>query len=698
MHSIVMATGKEMQLKQRLFDMAKAFTPQDHFMFWGLLLFLALVYMPVYQNYYANSHDYNLLTRGFLNYDAWVLIKVGRPVSALILSIASSLISTFADISFARFLIILLFGVSAYLFYRWLRSNSVSLIHALLLVVAIFTLPSFQVYIAMMSTGIKISFCLLITIYASQMAFKGADQITTPKTVFNKYVKASAALLLVSLMIYPSASMFYWVMLSVPLMGVGFDSLIKNKKKLVTLFSLPLITSGIYFIFGFFMLHGIQISESHKFVVSTEPMGKLTWFFLGSPIIKALNLWYVPSTDIAAYIILFVILLGILAGAVKAINDNGKSTQKNKSKIIIRLFQQYFLIACLIPLSCLPILAAAGGHATYRTLIAISSLIVIILYWSIANFGSVLPYSRKSHLVTSILVVASLYGVFTAHRNVVDYFIIPATSEIRFIRSALLQSDLTKIDRIHVIRPEVKSLTGKRMHHSDEFGALWSSGGAATMIKAILNELDFIPEHKNFKLTNSTGESNYYSPNPNSLLIDMRRLHHFFDTEHEVDFQVARSESIDPQGKVGRVSSHPISDMGGGLAFVRNLKSQFWETVGDHPHWIQIDFSEMPKTIVEYGVKISDIAGSVKRAPKEWQLQASNDGKEWSILDTASKQTDWKENEKRVFKIFNESAFRYYRLYVTAGNTNRITRVHELHLIRQCDVNPLNDYNKESCF
>ncbi len=646
---------------------------QNHLIFWGILLLLALVYMPVYQSYYANAHDYNILTRGFDNYDSHLSNLLGRPVAALITSITSSLIWTFRDANIARFLVIILFGISAFIFYRWLRSNSISLTHSLLLVTAIFTLPPFQVCISMMSIGTKFVPCLLITICASLIAFKGTDQITTFKTALNRHVFAAAVLLLVSLLIHPSVTMFYWVMLSVPLVGPESDSFLRKKQQLIALFSLPFISCGTYFIFGSLMLHDVSVGDSWKFAISSNLMGKTKWF-LDYPLIYSLNLWNVPPSKIVAYIVFFVIFSGMLAGTVKMIINRHKRMRNEKMQIISRRFQQYFLIICLFPLSLLPNISASSTASPYRILIALSPLTVIILFWAINNIGSVLPDRKCRYFATSILVVISLFGVYSAHYNVMNYFVFPATTEIRFIKSALLQNDLTNIDRIHVMRPEANFIRDKKLLLAEsEFGILYSTGGATKMIKALLNEMDITPKGKTFSVSYSSGNSSIYWSNPDTLIIDMRRLHGFFDTSPRSNMDLKLEKTI--------ISSHPLSTTGGQLAFSRNKKSQFWETCGAYPHWIQMDFSNNPKTIAAYALQISD-TGSAKRAPKEWEFQSSNDGLNWVTLDLVKDQVGWKDNEKRDFNIINTTAFRYFRLYITGGNSPKLTRVHELHLYK----------------
>jgi len=55
------------------------------------------------------------------------------------------------------------------------------------------------------------------------------------------------------------------------------------------------------------------------------------------------------------------------------------------------------------------------------------------------------------------------------------------------------------------------------------------------------------------------------------------------------------------------------------------------------------------------------------RDPKSWEFQGSNDGSNWTTLDTRSDQEFNYRNEFRVFEFDNTESFTYYRLKVTAN-------------------------------
>jgi len=55
-------------------------------------------------------------------------------------------------------------------------------------------------------------------------------------------------------------------------------------------------------------------------------------------------------------------------------------------------------------------------------------------------------------------------------------------------------------------------------------------------------------------------------------------------------------------------------------------------------------------------------------APKDWTFQGSNDGVNWDILDTVTGETDWNSTIVRIFEIDNKTAYKSYRIVITANN------------------------------
>jgi hypothetical protein len=111
-------------------------------------------------------------------------------------------------------------------------------------------------------------------------------------------------------------------------------------------------------------------------------------------------------------------------------------------------------------------------------------------------------------------------------------------------------------------------------------------------------------------------------------------------------------------------------------AFDRNSLSQ-WLYAGT-AGWLQYDLGHTER-VQRYAV--TSTTNPVPRDPKDWQLQASNDGVTWTTLDTQNDQVFDYRLELKTFAIANPASYRYYRLNITANNgDSTLTDLAELGL------------------
>ncbi|GHT34328.1 hypothetical protein FACS189434_10310 [Bacteroidia bacterium] len=83
--------------------------------------------------------------------------------------------------------------------------------------------------------------------------------------------------------------------------------------------------------------------------------------------------------------------------------------------------------------------------------------------------------------------------------------------------------------------------------------------------------------------------------------------------------------------------------------------------------WIQYDFSSNNAFVVnKYSLVSADDEN--KRDPKNWVLQASNDGEDWITLDTQTDINFAERKETKTFLIANATPYKIYRLNVTANH------------------------------
>lgn len=107
-----------------------------------------------------------------------------------------------------------------------------------------------------------------------------------------------------------------------------------------------------------------------------------------------------------------------------------------------------------------------------------------------------------------------------------------------------------------------------------------------------------------------------------------------------------------------------------------------WSTSGIQSGTLQYDFgSGITKIITYYSILAISLGETdVTLGPKTWTLEGSNNGSTYTTLDTQTTVPAWGIGEKRTYTISNTTAYRYYRLNISAnqGNANLIISEFEL--------------------
>jgi len=100
-------------------------------------------------------------------------------------------------------------------------------------------------------------------------------------------------------------------------------------------------------------------------------------------------------------------------------------------------------------------------------------------------------------------------------------------------------------------------------------------------------------------------------------------------------------------------------------------QSSTWLAPKSGSPWIKYIFAQSVQVGAYKVMGFSSLAsGSTQgRAPKAWSLQASNDGTNWTTLDTRSNQTGWGDQEDRQFQISGTNGvynnYTQYRMVIT---------------------------------
>ncbi|TVX97977.1 discoidin domain-containing protein [Cohnella terricola] len=101
-------------------------------------------------------------------------------------------------------------------------------------------------------------------------------------------------------------------------------------------------------------------------------------------------------------------------------------------------------------------------------------------------------------------------------------------------------------------------------------------------------------------------------------------------------------------------------------AFDRTLTGNGWVSSGSSNQWISFNFLS-PKIINKYTLVETYSASA---APKDWTFEGSNDGANWSVLDTRTNIIDWSLGAKREFVFPNNISYSQYRIFAKTNNGN----------------------------
>ena len=116
---------------------------------------------------------------------------------------------------------------------------------------------------------------------------------------------------------------------------------------------------------------------------------------------------------------------------------------------------------------------------------------------------------------------------------------------------------------------------------------------------------------------------------------------------------------------------------GSDTAFDGNPASK-WFGYNSPTGWLQYDFGAGNAQVVKrYTINSADVPS---RDPKDWQFQGSQDGSNWTTLDTQSGQTFAINMGMNNYNIANTTAYRYYRINITANNGATGVAISELGL------------------
>ena len=111
--------------------------------------------------------------------------------------------------------------------------------------------------------------------------------------------------------------------------------------------------------------------------------------------------------------------------------------------------------------------------------------------------------------------------------------------------------------------------------------------------------------------------------------------------------------------------------------------------------WLQIRFAE-DKSFKVGSYSITSGNDSPERDPKEWTLEASNDGENFVLLDRREDEVFNQRRETKNFRISDPGTYKYYRLNVIKNQGDSRIQLSELNLIGEDGNTVIEQFSKHS--
>lgn len=118
-------------------------------------------------------------------------------------------------------------------------------------------------------------------------------------------------------------------------------------------------------------------------------------------------------------------------------------------------------------------------------------------------------------------------------------------------------------------------------------------------------------------------------------------------------------------------------------AFDNSKSGVGWGSNGSLPWILQYDFWVSDKQqITKYSLYRSNWSWRHNRySPRNWTFEASNDGTNWTVLDTRSNQLISRGSTKREYNFTNNNYYRYYRINISAGYSSNYVNITEMEMV-----------------
>ena len=647
-------------------------------------LLFCFIYLPLLALPSAQHDDYNFFAWGSalgkgiaLHPQSLFTFYFGRPFQGIFCSILMPFVKIPADFAYIRLISIFFAAAATALFAVWFRILNIGRWPVFFISLAIFLLPGVQFYILLIISSpmiiavfLSLSSALLLNKISERTSFL---KLPLYNLKFMLITFIAFLMLLVSIFTYPVSAMFFLV----PILSIILFREIKDWKDtrrivfsnimLLLLVCLTFYLLQRYIFIPYLLKHypqGAHVimakNSPYKFALSHDLLRK--FFTLKTIIIQSLNLWNIyPSLNIPIYSSIL-IGIGIVASVVVSF----------KNRIFVKYFsyilQAFFAVVIIIGLSNIPNIAAINGYIAYRTIFPCSAMVLILLTWSVRSIAKVFLKKWRYYIMCTfagfIAIIFSFSAAYNILENTVDNFL-----ALTYLRARIAGDIANKPPVIHIIKKRNRDRSFLNLPtRNDEFNML--STCFPLMIHSFLK---FNEKHKDGEInttyfpyvTSSNADQKVIYIPTGTLIINMDALSY-----------PLKGYAFKPIDKYEVVRVNTSSACYGACQSGGNIGANvfdkrgntIWETTSGYPQWLKITYPQS-RELLSYKLQTG---ANPRFMAKAWILQGSKNGIKWINLDFREKQIKWGINEVRNYKFKNTANYKYYRLFITDGNSQNL--------------------------
>lgn len=381
-------------------------------------------YSPCFQYSYGLLDDYYLLfltlTKG-----AWCpeivgsMMSQGRPLNIPFIAAAFSSLHSIRDLVYLRYIATLGIALLATLFFRHSMHVGWNKTQSFVLSLLVFSQLPFQVLAGWSLVGFLGAIRIPLA-YVSFFIAKYAAEKPLKSPAFTALYLATVAALSASMAMHQTTAMFFWI-------AMAQDALSPKKwdvsrRLLAVAFSAFGIACSIEYAicaWGKSAYSAYLLTDRDR--LSFDLLEKIHWFF-SEPLTNSLNFNNLAASPYIA--------VGMAATIVTGLSFFIKTLEPKE------WLKPRVLLLLALPVLCYtPNLMVAESWASYRTLYALSALMMLYFFSAIQGIAQKLAVSKN--IVTGALFTAALVSLVCANQNVSTYLAEPQSKELALLRYRL---------------------------------------------------------------------------------------------------------------------------------------------------------------------------------------------------------------------------------------------------------------------